>query len=421
MSEKDAMDERLACRTKSELRRWPARGIAATLVLVFFVAPSMAADSGFGDPVEGQAIFQSKGCVRCHAVRGAGGRIGPDLGRKVVQSSFYEIASGMWNHSPAMGERMEEFKVARPYFEGTELADVAAFLYFLKYFDEPGDPRIGQTLFTEKHCVRCHRVAGQGGEMAPRLDTLPRTVSPLRIAQDLWNHGAAMVTAMEMQGLDVPTFQDSEIIDLLAYLRNQGQRGATAEFQSAGDPEKGRSLFQTKACDRCHAIFGSQAKLGPDLGRVELRGSVTQIAGGMWNHWSGMAQAMQSLGMRQPEFQGEELADLFAYIFIARYEGQPGDPDRGENVYRMKGCAICHRPDRKGEIGPPLVEMSSEPKESVVQKMWNHAPQMWERMRERQVPWPRLEPGELADMLSFLATEGTEESTPAEGGEGPSR
>jgi len=65
--------------------------------------------------------------------------------------------------------------------------------------------------------------------------------------------------------------------------------------------------------------------------------------------------------------------------------------------------------------------MSSEPKESVVQKMWNHAPQMWERMRERQVPWPRLEPGELADMLSFLATEGTEESTPAEGGEGPSR
>ena len=412
------MDERRV-RGGSRLDRWQAIGLAVMLVLVFFVTPAMATE--FGDPVQGQAIFQSKGCVRCHAVRGAGGRIGPDLGRKVVQSSFYEIASGMWNHSPAMGERMEEFKVTRPYFDGNELADVAAFLYFLKYFDEPGDPRIGQTLFTEKHCVRCHRVAGQGGQVGPRLDTLPRTVSPLRIAQDLWNHGAAMVTAMEMQGLDVPTFQDSEIIDLLAYLRNQGQRGTTREFQSAGDPEKGRSLFTTKGCDRCHAIFGSRAKLGPDLGRAELRGSVTQIAGGMWNHWSGMAQAIESLGMRRPEFQGEELADLFAYIFIARYEGAPGDQARGENVYREKGCAICHRPDRKGEIGPPLLEISSEPKESVVQKMWNHAPQMWERMQARQVPWPRLEPDELADMLSFLATEGTEEPTPVGGGEGSSR
>jgi len=412
------MDERRV-RGGSRLDRWQAIGLAVMLVLVFFVTPAMATE--FGDPVQGQAIFQSKGCVRCHAVRGAGGRIGPDLGRKVVQSSFYEIASGMWNHSPAMGERMEEFKVTRPYFDGNELADVAAFLYFLKYFDEPGDPRIGQTLFTEKHCVRCHRVAGQGGQVGPRLDTLPRTVSPLRIAQDLWNHGAAMVTAMEMQGLDVPTFQDSEIIDLLAYLRNQGQRGTTREFQSAGDPEKGRSLFTTKGCDRCHAIFGSRAKLGPDLGRAELRGSVTQIAGGMWNHWSGMAQAIESLGMRRPEFQGEELADLFAYIFIARYEGAPGDHARGENVYREKGCAICHRPDRKGEIGPPLLEISSEPKESVVQKMWNHAPQMWERMQARQVPWPRLEPDELADMLSFLATEGTEEPTPVGGGEGSSR
>ena len=412
------MDERRV-RGGSRLDRWQAIGLAVMLVLVFFVTPAMASE--FGDPVQGQAIFQSKGCVRCHAVRGAGGRIGPDLGRKVVQSSFYEIASGMWNHSPAMGERMEEFKVTRPYFDGNELADVAAFLYFLKYFDEPGDPRIGQTLFTEKHCIRCHQVAGQGGQVGPRLDTLPRTVSPLRIAQDLWNHGAAMVTAMEMQGLDVPTFQDSEIIDLLAYLRNQGQRGTTREFQSAGDPEKGRSLFTTKGCDRCHAIFGSRAKLGPDLGRAELRGSVTQIAGGMWNHWSGMAQAMQSLGMRRPEFQGEELADLFAYIFIARYEGAPGDQARGENVYREKGCAICHRPDRKGEIGPPLLEISSEPKESVVQKMWNHAPQMWERMQARQVPWPRLEPDELADMLSFLATEGTEEPTPVGGGEGSSR
>jgi len=84
-----------------------------------------------------------------------------------------------------------------------------------------GDTRYrGKILFTEKHCVRCHAVGGLGGDIAPRLDGLPRSVSPLRIAQDLWNHGSAMVAAMQMQDLDVPTFEGNEIIDLLAYLRS---------------------------------------------------------------------------------------------------------------------------------------------------------------------------------------------------------
>ena len=390
------------------------RAVALLVFHTFLLAPALASDTEFGDPVRGQTVFQTRACVRCHAVRGAGGRIGPDLGRKAVKGSFFEIAAGMWNHSPAMGDKMEEYHLLRPSFEESELADLAAFLYFLKYFDEPGDARLGKTLFTEKHCIRCHQVGDQGGDLGGRLDNLPRGASPLSIAQDLWNHGYAMVTAMEMQNLDVPTFEGSEIIDLMAYLRSQGQRGAAQEFQSAGDPENGERLFKVKGCSRCHSIFGSRPQLGPDLGSGELRGSVTQIAGRMWNHWPAMAQAMERMGMARPQFEDDDLADLFAYIFIARYQGPAGNPRRGETVYAAKGCAICHRPDGTGEIGPSLRQIAAESKETIMQRMWNHGPRMWVVMQERQIPWPRFEPDELAALLDFLRA-GWETETAEEG------
>jgi len=379
-------------------------------------AAAFAQDNGFGDPTEGQAVFQDKGCVRCHAVRGAGGRIGPDLGRKVVQGSFFEIAAGMWNHSPAMREKMEEFHVNRATFEGDELSDLTAFLYFLKYFDEPGDPRVGKTLFSEKHCIQCHEVEREGGGPGPRLDALPRSASPLRIARDLWNHGAGMVTAMQMQGLVVPSFEGEEIIDLMAYLRSQGVRTTTREFQSPGDPDAGQRLFDSKGCSRCHAIFGARM-MGPDLGREELRGSVTQIAGRMWNHWSDMAEGMKSLGMARPQFEEDELADLFAYIFIARYQGEAGDVRSGESIYREKGCATCHRPDGTGEVGPPLADITTgAAKEDIMQRMWNHGPAMWDEMAEGRVSWPRFEASELRDLLSFLISAWAGESQTAEEG-----
>ena len=31
------------------------------------------------DPVAGSRVFDANGCVKCHALNGAGGKIGPDL------------------------------------------------------------------------------------------------------------------------------------------------------------------------------------------------------------------------------------------------------------------------------------------------------------------------------------------------------
>lgn len=379
-------------------------GLLAVCLTLLWPSPLLAE---FGDPIKGQSLFVSKGCVECHAVRGAGGRVGPDLGRAAVKSSFYEIASAMWNHSLGMEEKMLEFRVVRPRFDGDELADLLAFLYFLNYFDEPGDPQIGKVLFAEKHCIQCHSLGKQGGSTGPRLDTIPRGTPPLRIAQDLWNHGPVMVPAIRQYGFDVPQFKGSEIVDLFAYLRSQGQRQAAKDFRSAGDPQSGKRLFESKGCARCHAIFDKGVDIGPDLGKSDLRGSVTQLAGRMWNHWPAMSQAMSTLGMAVPTFKNEELADVFAYLFIARYDGRGGNPERGKEVYASKACASCHGPMGYGGVGPSIRTDRPEPKERLVQRMWNHAPKMYKTMGLKGIDWPRFEPQDMADLLAFVTAETT--------------
>jgi cytochrome c2 len=379
---------------------------AALLALPLLIAAGAALDGPgvhFGDPIHGQRLFVDKGCVRCHAVRGAGGRIGPDLGRNKGRS-FVDIASMMWNHSGGMGQKMEEFRLTRPAFKGDELSDLISFLYLLNYFDEPGDPRVGKTLFTEKSCIRCHSVAAEGGKVGPALDKIERGVPPLVVAEALWNHGPAMSSAIHEAGLQLPTFEDNEIIDLFAFVRSKGERRGAQQFESPGDPEKGHAIFEQKGCSACHTLFGKEPGVGPDLGLAPLRGSVTQVAGRMWNHWPKMSEAMKNAGMSVPKFEPGELRDVLAYVFIARYEGAPGDASKGRAIFEGKGCSVCHSLDGTTKIGPKLGEvLHGFTPERIAQGMWNHAPEMGKVMKEQQLSWIRLEPGELSDLLAFLA------------------
>jgi len=374
-----------------------------TIALLLLATRSMAARD-FGDPTQGQRLFVSKACVQCHAVRGAGGYVGPDLGRSSVKGSFYELFAAMWNHSLSMEEKMKEVRLPRPKLAENELSDLIAFLYFLNYFDEPGDPAMGKALFAEKHCVECHAIGRAGGTTGPRLDRLPRGAPPLQIAQNLWNHGPVMTAAMRARSLEAPTFKGNEILDLFAYLRSQGQRQTAREFTSAGDAARGKLLFSSKGCSQCHALFGPAGGIGPDLGRAELRGSVTQLAGRMWNHWPVMSDLMQSMGMKAPVFRGEDLADIFAFLFVSRYHGGSPSVERGRTMYDQKGCSSCHGLRGEGGIGPALATITAgETKEQIAQRMWNHAPVMRERMGSLRIPWPRVTPDELAALIHYLS------------------
>src|SRR5262245_50328374 len=141
------------------------------------------------DAQAGSRVFDTKGCVKCHAVNGVGGKVGPDLARVSRPRSFFDLATAMWNHLPRMADRMKQLGIDRPKLDDKETRDLLAFLYTLNYFDPPGNRERGKKLFAEKKCVVCHQVGGAGGAVGPPLDSLKKFNSPIFVAAALWNHG----------------------------------------------------------------------------------------------------------------------------------------------------------------------------------------------------------------------------------------
>jgi mono/diheme cytochrome c family protein len=285
------------------------------------------------------------------------------------------------------------------------MAELIAYLYYLQYLGEPGNPLEGEKLFPEKGCIKCHSVGGKGGTIGPKLDEMKRYASPLYMAQAMWNHGPEMEVRMKELGIRRPRFEGREIVDLIAYIQKVSA-GAPEEkvYMLPGNPTEGERLFVSKGCIDCHSVRGNGASIGPDLGKVELYRSVTEIVGIMWNHGPEMWQEMEKRGINRPRFSGEEMADIIAYLYFLKFVDEPGDRVEGEKLFSSKGCITCHSVKGKGEeIGPDLATSRgvSSPIE-MVQVMWNHAPIMEKKMREKRLPWPEFKGKDMPNLFAYL-------------------
>src|SRR3989304_8906609 len=93
-----------------------------------------------GDARKGWQVFSEKGCLQCHGM-GERGRVmmAPDLSKSPsVHLSSGGLAAEMWNHAPEMWEKMSAKWIKFNRLKETEMADLFAFLYFIRYLDEPG-------------------------------------------------------------------------------------------------------------------------------------------------------------------------------------------------------------------------------------------------------------------------------------------
>ncbi len=386
----------------------PVLPIVLTLLLVW-MGPTSARgqeEEGFlpENPLEGRALFVEKLCVKCHSIQGIGGRTGPDLG-EIWLGGFADIASNLWNHFPRMRESFQEKRLEWPKVSEEESRKLISFLYFLNYFDKVSSPEIGERLFHEKNCIRCHSVGGKGGNIGPKLDPFQASFGAPYITAALWNSGPEMLRTMTKEKVPRPAFRERDVMDILAFIRSKGLHDRVERKRlPVPNPVSGRDLFEEKRCSQCHSIRGEGGKIAPDLATRGLKGSLSRILGHMWNHGSKMWPRMKKEGIEFPVFTPEEMSDLTAYLYFLEFNDFPGSRTAGKSVFTGKKCSRCHIPKIPGEktIGPNLADAGLTDPFNILAEMWNHAPAIEKRMIKEDIRWPLLKSEEIRDLIEYI-------------------
>lgn len=367
-------------------------------------------------PSAGVRLFSQKGCARCHPIGGRGPRIGPDLGGIVLLGNVLELTGAFWNHAPVMRAKMEELGIRRPTVTAAEMADLVAFLTAFRYYDAQlrvaGSPPNGRGVFLGKGCAGCHEGPDSWSTPGPDLQKYRGRYAPIFLAQAMWNHSTKMSAEMQARGMAWPTLTGREITDLTAYLQVGGTSGrAEPVYFEPGSPRRGQTLFDEKRCNACHTVAGRGGHGGAELGTRgrELARSVPDIAAMMWNHRQQMQAEFTRRGIPFVSFNGQEMADVIAYLYFINYAHVSGTPDRGRRVFDQN-CSACHVMGRKS-IGPDLTTAAGLDKPiGIIAAMWNHATGMEAQVRARGLTWPRMEAGNTADLVAFLIA--SHKSTP---------
>lgn len=172
-----------------------------------------------GNAERGWAVFQRR-CIQCHAVRGNGGTIGPELGPEHdLPLSATQFASVLWNHAPTM-LRIGRQNGAALTLEKTEMADLAAFVASLRYVEPTGSPFVGERVFTSRGCARCHGASAEGTQLGPGIHTRGYAYTAVSLTAALWKHGPKMVDRAEEMGIAWPTLEANDLGDLVSFLNS---------------------------------------------------------------------------------------------------------------------------------------------------------------------------------------------------------
>jgi len=294
----------------------------------------------------------------------------------------------MWNHAPSMWAQTTKLTSA-------DAADLFAYMYSALYFGPPANVSRGRAVFESKMCANCHREVGGGP--GPALSAWPGVRDPIAWAGGMWNHATNMSASMVKEGISWPRLSNQDVSDLMIYLRSLPTLRSRSNDFRLGEPERGRLVFED-SCESCHSF-------GPDIGKkIDLlqrqpQPTVTGYIASMWNHE--LMRAKSSLQFQK--IDPEDMPHLMAFLFSEFYFFERGDAGRGRRVFDVKNCARCHE-QRGTQTSAPNLAHSAELYSPITltSAVWDHAPAMFEKIKQDGMAWPRFRGSEMADLVAYL-------------------
>lgn len=281
--------------------------------LVSFLYFSRYADES-GDPIRGAKVFQGKQCARCHAVRGKGGRIGPDLSSGKSLETPIEWTQALWNHSVKMDSEMKRLNLTWPTFEPNELADLFAYVrqaagHSDGEFPFPAsDPDNGWEIFQKKGCIQCHSLTTQnsGGPPLGPERPLPSTFSEFGAV--MLNHFPKMQQAMKSHRSPVPDFSGAEMSDLVGFIYSMHY------VEPSGSVAVGASVFKWRGCSACHGPDADGTRNAPALRGTGQIYTANRLATDLWRHGSRMYKQNNRLNHDWPMLQDSDIGNLLSFL-----------------------------------------------------------------------------------------------------------
>jgi mono/diheme cytochrome c family protein len=171
---------------------------------------------------DGERLFNSRGCVDCHGIRGTAGPVAPALSGKRIYPSLFEFAAAMWNKGPIMRREMQRRAITVPPLQANELADIVGYLYSLDYFAGTGDSAKGEQLINTKGCLNCHSARGKGGAIGPDFAKIRGLEQTVNVVSAMWNHGSTMEQKTVEKSLLWPLLTGSDLADIVAFIQRVG-------------------------------------------------------------------------------------------------------------------------------------------------------------------------------------------------------
>jgi len=172
----------------------------------------------------------------------------------------------------------------------------------------------------------------------------------------------------------------------------------------SGDADRGRALFSSKGCPRCHGP-GRSPGAAPGLEELRRPQGEFELAGRLWNHVPAMFGSQAAMGVEWPTLGASEMGDLMAYLGADARRDPVPDNTLGRMVLVSKAGLKCHSlRGEGGAVKPDLAEPRSDYESAAAwaAAMWIHAPRMAAMASDRGVPYPRFSGDEMANLVGLL-------------------